>query len=75
MHEATLYSEEEENHFYATQSKCLNLALLLCLSISGLSPLVLAENCDAICVRPESSEMDVFTQQLITMSDAASLDV
>lgn len=67
MHEAT--------HCYTILSKYLNLALLLCLSFSGLSPLVLAENCDAICVRPESSEKDVFTRQLITMSDAASLDV
>lgn len=35
-------------------------------------------NSVAICAawwRPESSEMDVFTLQLITMSDAASLDV
>lgn len=40
--------------------------------------LVVAVNCAAICAawrRPETSEMDVFTLQLITMSDAASLDV
>lgn len=62
----------EEQYFYTVLSKYLNLALLLCLSLSGLSPLVLAAKCDAICLRPESSEMDVFTRQLITMSDAAS---
>lgn len=74
MHEATWYSEEQY-HLYTILSKYLNLPLVLCLSLSGLSPLVLAEKCDAICVRPESSEMDVFTRQLIAMSDAASLYV
>jgi len=40
--------------------------------------LVVTVNPVAICAawrRPETSEMDVFTLQLITMSDAASLDV
>lgn len=45
---------------------------------SSVCWLVVAVNCVAICTawrRPETSEMDVFTLQLITMSDAASLDV
>lgn len=45
---------------------------------SNVSWLVVTVNCVAIHAawqRPETSEMDVFTLQLITMSDAASLDV
>ncbi|CAG08641.1 unnamed protein product [Tetraodon nigroviridis] len=45
------------------------------LSPARFSPQVLAKKCSGMCERPESSEIDVFTRQLITMSDAASLDV
>lgn len=46
--------------------------------VSSVSWLVIAVNYVAIHAtwqRPETLEMDVFTLQLITMSDAASLDV
>lgn len=45
---------------------------------SGVSLLVVTVNLVVIGAarwRPETFEMDVFTLQLITMSDAASLDV
>lgn len=45
---------------------------------SGVSLLVVTVNLVVIGTarwRPETFEMDVFTLQLITMSDAASLDV